>query len=190
MYTDLTDWNLVALAKRGEDTAFEEILRRYQPLVNHLQGEFYLPDMDRDEWQQEARIVLWKAVQHFNVTREKAFGSYYKTALLNRRRDLARRAHAKKRSTSSGHVEIDANPELLSNLLVDTWLATPDQVVIVRDTVSQCQATQFSNFERLVHEYACSGLSIVEIAASLNADGKQVKNALARIKKKLRNEFR
>lgn len=185
---DLTDWELVAMAQQDDSSAFEELMQRYQPLIISQHSGQRLSDMNLDEWQQEARIVLWKIMQRFNVERKNAFGTYFKVSLVNKRRDLARRAKAQKRRLLRGKLELDSDPVLRENVLIDHTM--PDAVVETRDTAAHCFDKLLSSFECQVQRCMLGQMSIEEIAASLEADVNQVKNAIERIRKKLRAEFK
>lgn len=185
-----TDWVLVEMAQKGDEDALMALRARYEPLVLSIHSQYHFPGLDREEWQQEATVVLWHVVVRFDVSRQRAFGSYYKTALLNSRHDYVRRANAKKRVLPEKSTSIDANPEYFESFLMDVTNGMPDEIMELRQLLLQIMNGVLSKGERSVVMCWMRGLSDQQIMAQLVMSPTQLHNASERVKRKARRFIR
>ncbi|GAX03258.1 DNA-directed RNA polymerase specialized sigma subunit [Secundilactobacillus pentosiphilus] len=180
------DWTLVEQARSGNESALIELLDRYRPLILSIQQRFYIQELELSEWLQESRIILWEVVNRFDVTRTHAFGSYLKTALLNCRRDYARRLNAKKRKAPGPVSSIDANPTFFADTLADERLFSSESLVIFQQRLLETVKKDLSKMERSVLIALVSGETEEVICERFGIDHIQFHNANERIKRKIR----
>lgn len=64
---ELTDEELVLLAKAGNERALEALLLRYDMLVANITKKFFIQGTELNDALQIARIALWEAVRNFDV---------------------------------------------------------------------------------------------------------------------------
>lgn len=183
---DQADWTLVEMAREGSESALQELMDRYKPLILSIQKRFYLQGLELSDWMQESRIVIWEVVNRFDVTRTHAFGSYLKAALLNCRRDCARRLNAKKRKATGPVSSIDANPSYFADTLADEQLFSSEGLVIFKQQLFETVKKDMSKMERSVLIALLSGETEEQICERFQLDGTQFHNANERIKRKLR----
>src|ERR671915_1542287 len=69
----MEDTALIEAAQRGDQLAFERLLRRYQRLLDAHASRFYLPGGDVDDLVQEAHIGFIKAVRFYRGGRGSSF---------------------------------------------------------------------------------------------------------------------
>jgi RNA polymerase sporulation-specific sigma factor len=67
---------LIEAAQRGDQLAFEWLLRRYQRLLDGHASRFYLPGGDADDLVREARIGFMKAVRFYRGGRGSSFRTF------------------------------------------------------------------------------------------------------------------
>lgn len=182
------DWELAQQAKAGNEDALCELMRRYEPLVVSIQLNYYLKCYDMRDWIQEAYIVLWRIVHRFDVERTRAFGMYFKQALLNRRRDIHRGMSTQKRRLVVSVTSLKVPDGWLEMFANQEW-RSPDDVVIVRQHVMKVLKKELSQLERGVILALVGGQTREEIMATFNLDKRQLHNATERIKRKIRQEF-
>src|SRR5918996_1394646 len=72
----MEDSALIEAAQRGDQLAFERLLRRYQRLLDAHASRCYLPDGDADDLVQEARIGFMKAVRFYRGGRGSSFHTF------------------------------------------------------------------------------------------------------------------
>ncbi|GAX08608.1 MAG TPA: hypothetical protein DDW71_08275 [Lactobacillus sp.] len=180
------DWVLVEKARDGNERALQELIDRYKPLILSIQNRYYLQELELSDWFQESVIVLWEVVNRFDVTRTHAFGSYLKAALLNRRRDYARRVNAKKRKATGPVTSIDANPTYFAETLADEHLFSSENRVIFQQQLVETVKKDMSKMERAVLIALLSGEAEEKICERFGLDHTQFHNANERIKRKIR----
>lgn len=180
------DWVLVKKAREGSESALQELMDRYNPLILSIQKRYYLQELELSEWLQESRIVLWEVVKRFDISRTHAFGSYLKTALLNCRRDYTRRINAKKRKATGPVSSIDANPTFFAETLADERLSSSENLVIFKQQLFETVKKEMSKMERSVLIALLSGETEADICQRFQIDHTQFHNANERIKRKIR----
>src|SRR5919106_5226632 len=80
----MEDSALIEAAQRGDQLAFERLLRRYQRLLDAHASRFYLPGGDADDLVQEARIGFLKAVRYYRGGRGSSFRSFAELCVSRR----------------------------------------------------------------------------------------------------------
>lgn len=171
--------SLLVAAKAGEQTAFEELLERYSPLIESLTSVFALSDPDADDFRQEACIAFYHAITHFDTLQEKVqFGLYAKTCIRNR---LISYARLMKRREPA--VSLEESDEIGDSIdPAQTLVEKEDYLALYRRIESV-----LSPYENRVWWMYLSGRTAREIAFQLEKDERSVQNAIYRIRQKLRN---
>ncbi|QMU07076.1 sigma-70 family RNA polymerase sigma factor [Levilactobacillus suantsaii] len=114
----LDDLQLIELIKRNDDSqAIQILFTRYRPVLARLQRQFYLPGHDADDWEQEARLVLYAGAHRFNTQRSRSFGAFYRLSLTHRVYDLIRQSQAQKRRART--ISVEAQGSFFADTLVD-----------------------------------------------------------------------
>ncbi|GAX00889.1 sigma factor [Secundilactobacillus silagei] len=189
MINNEADWILVEQARHGNEEALLELIRRYEPLVLSIQNRYYLQELETADWEQESKIVLWEVILRFDVSRTHAFGSYLKTALINRRHDHARRLNAKKRKANGPMTSIDAHPTFFAETLADKQLFSSDHLIIFRQRLVDIVKKEMSKMERAVLIALVSGDTEEAICNRFGLDHTQFHNANERIKRKIKRHL-
>ena len=175
---------LLLLAKEGDESAFGELVREYTPLldsaVNRYRGG--LSEQDVEELRQEALVAFHRAVVSFEVLYGNvSFGLYAKIcvskAIISSLRQLRK---------SEGVEFVSLDEVELSEL---GGSDDPVSAVIERENAAALRRfirENLSKYENSVWWMYYSGMSIDDIAESLQTSKKSVGNALSRIRQKLR----
>jgi RNA polymerase sporulation-specific sigma factor len=178
------DAGLVEAAQRGDQLAFERLLRRHQGLLDAHASRFYLPGGDQDDVAQEARIGFMKAVRFYRGGRGSSFRSFAELCVA---RQLASALTAARRA-KHGPLSESARGDQADRTLaaVPDRADSLDQVVAddrLRDLVRQ--AGEFSDLERNTLAHALAGWTSGEAARRLGVPRRSTDNALQRAKRKL-----
>src|SRR5918994_944955 len=72
----MEDSALIEPAQRGDQLAFERLLRRYRRMLDAHVSRFYLPGGDADDLVQEARVGFMKAVRFYRGGRGSSFRTF------------------------------------------------------------------------------------------------------------------
>ncbi|MFC6170205.1 RNA polymerase subunit sigma-70 [Loigolactobacillus jiayinensis] len=98
---------IITAAAAGNSNAFEHLFYLYRPMLKKIQQQYYLYGLDEDDWDQEARIVCFKAARRYRTDTRLTFGRYYQRCLLCRIYTLIRHQNAKKRQIYQHTVSIE-----------------------------------------------------------------------------------
>ncbi|MFD1439931.1 sigma-70 family RNA polymerase sigma factor [Lacticaseibacillus hegangensis] len=88
---------------------FKQVFDQYKPMVLRVITAYYIRDYTRDDWLQEARIAMLKAISHYDGTAGSKFGPFYRMVLLSHIHSLLRKHLAQKRSADTNAM-VMANP--------------------------------------------------------------------------------
>ncbi len=174
---------LLLLAKEGDGDAFARLAEEYKPMLDAAVAPHkdQISEPDFDDLRQEALLAFHRAVQSYEpLYGNVSFGLYAKIC-VNKAIISAFRQF--KKSSNIVLVPLDEiEPHELTG-------DDPAEAVIEQESASELRAfirENLSKYENSVWWMYYSGMSIDEIAESLNTTKKSVSNAIARIKRKLR----
>ena len=179
---------LICRVRRGDDSAFGELLEKYSPLIEasvvRALGEGELEPY-RDDFRQEATVAFYNSILTYDTEQhEVEFGLYAKiciaNALISQLRVLKKR-NAERLS--------DASVEgLLLNSLEDPSLKILEQESL--ESLYSIIRGNLSEFEYRVWQLYISGRTAREIGVVVGKDERSVNNAIYRIRRKLRAQLR
>lgn len=179
----LEDLQLIELIRtQGDSGAIQELFSRYRPVMLRLKQNYYLPGHDLDDWEQEARLVLWSVASKFNGKRSSSFGAFYKLNLTHRVYDLIRQSQAKKRNAPL--LSFESNWAYFADTLVDGRTQVGESVEI-RTTFRELLG-QLSKTEHLVLVELLTRASPLEISRKFEWELTRVVAAQHRCRLKLR----
>lgn len=92
------DYFLIALAKGGDRTAYDRIVRRYYGFVRLKASSYFLAGGDSDDLIQEGLVGLYKAVRDYRSDRESSFRNFAELCIT---RQIITRMSTSDRSSSS-----------------------------------------------------------------------------------------
>lgn len=165
-------------------TAFEELLQRYEPLIQSLVRKFSedaLVQRFREDLRQEATVAFYHAILVYDTEQtEVDFGLYAKicisNALISQQRKLKRRAMEPLTDTERDnffvHETEDPSESILEQERVEALC------LVIRNNLS--------TFEYRVWQYYMSGRTAKEIGELMGKEERSISNAIYRIRKKLR----
>lgn len=150
---DLTDEELVFLAKAGDERAFEALLLRYDNLISNITRKFFIQGTDNNDTLQIARIGLWEAVQNFD--KSKGLFRPFMGMVVKRRLQSAVRQSFRcvnlpcLKSCSLDAIIHEENEEHLYNRIV----VEEDPLKDYQDKIFKCEFNKFINSELSEVEY-------------------------------------
>ena len=175
---------LVIQAKNDNQIAFAQLCSQYEPLLVSMAHKHSTMCKDGmfDEFLQEAKIALHKAVVSFDLNSTTSFGAYAKVVIYHKLVDLVRRMNSKKRKT----VDIElTSDEIASN-------EAPQDEVVWRELGEKLMKRVeglLSPYEKNVLSMLISGHKAKEISLQIGKNEKSVNNAIFRIRSKLKGVY-
>jgi len=195
-----TAWRLLEAAQRGELGAQEELVRRYEPLVQRVVWKLRLPrGCDRDDLAQEARVGLLAAIRAWRPERG-PFPAFADRCATNQALLALQAACARKHQVLSLAISLDsphehsANPAddgrapaLLDTLAAPATRADPQaRLLMLEQLASVLRALPtLTPSERAALAMALNGLSYTRLAPTLGGTPKAASQAAYRARRKL-----
>ena len=189
------DYFLIALAKQGDRTAYDRIVRRYYGFVRLKASSYFLAGGDADDLLQEGLVGLYKAVRDYRSDRESSFRNFaelcitrqiitaVKTASRNKHAPLNQYVSFAQTPTAAGDSETtleDVLPGPMSEEPAERAIASEELAALV-----SCLGSVLSDLESRVLSLYLDGNSYELIGERLECDTKTVDNALQRVKRKV-----
>ena len=189
------DGYLIALAKQGDATAYDRIVRRYYGFVRLKASSYFLAGGDGDDLIQEGLVGLYKAVRDYRTDRESSFRNFAELCITRQIITAVKTATRNKHTPLNQYVSFSSTPATamdgeptLDEVIPGPSVNDPVNQVIsseeVRSLVS-CLSTALSELESRVLSLYLDGLSYEDIGARIGCDTKTVDNALQRDKRKV-----
>lgn len=175
----MTEQELVLAARRGDDSAFEELVRAYEKKVYHLALRMCLDQEDAFEIAQEAFLSAWRGLKFFRG--DSSFSTWLYRLTSNAAIDYLRR----KRRQGEG-------PSLDDE---ETFIDPPDpgpspqrraENRELREALDRGLRELSPEHRQVLLLRELQGLSYEEIAGALDLDLGTVKSRIARARDKLR----
>jgi RNA polymerase sporulation-specific sigma factor len=191
----ISDEDLVAEARGGDDLAIEALLHRYRHYARAKARSYFLAGADREDIVQEGMIGLYKAIRDFQADRSTAFRAFAELCITRQIITAIKTATRQKHSPLNSYVSLnrsvggdDDDDRPLGDALVSQTSVDPAELVISAEEMESIRSSMgklLSNLEIDVLQLYMDGKSYQEIAGMLGRHVKSIDNALQRIKRKL-----
>jgi len=192
------DGFLIALAKQGDRTAYDRLVRRYHGFVRLKASSYFLLGGESDDLIQEGLLGLYKAIRDYRTDRESSFRNFAELCITRQIITAVKTATRNKHTPLNQYVSFSQTPAAAgdSETTLDEILPGPT----VHDPVNQVIATEelaslvaclsgvsgvLSDLESRVLSLYLDGYSYEVIGEKLECDTKTVDNALQRVKRKV-----
>jgi RNA polymerase sporulation-specific sigma factor len=192
---EVDDEYLVALAKRGNPGAYDQIVRRYRGFVRLKASAYFLLGGDADDLNQEGLLGLFKAVRDFRSDRESSFRNFAELCITRQIITAVKTASRHKHSPLNQYVSFGQSPAgqgdsdaTLEDVLPGAAINDPANQLIASeelDSLVACLSSVLSDLESSVLSLYLDGHSYEAVGERLDCDTKTVDNALQRVKRKV-----
>ena len=180
MHKDTDVGDLIIKCRSHDDSAFDELVRRYTPMMRKVIAGFDNVCCDFDELFAEACVALHTAAQRFNVEQDEVtFGLYARICVRNRIVDLLRNSESE-RNISDCDIE-----QMADESSVETSLVERERF----NHILSSAKTLLSDYEYRVLLLHIQGYKTAAIASMLGRSAKSVDNAKSRLFRRLRQEI-
>lgn len=182
-YSHLTDEQLAALVKDGDDSAFETLAIKYLRNINFIAQKYSAEGYEQNDFVQEGLLGLLYACRTFDKNASASFKSYVDIIVERRFISIVRKDNAKKAIPVKNIVQLDNLDES-----VEDKAQNPEELLLCREHLSQVLAKlreHLTDAEYNVLALYCGGHSYKQIAEKLSITPKSADNALQRARKKI-----
>ena len=197
MYNDfnnMSDEELLALAKDGDGSVTEYILEKYRNFVRAKSRTYFLIGADREDIIQEGMIGLYKAIRDYRTDSGSSFRSFADLCITRQIITAIKTATRQKHIPLNSYVSLnrpayeDEGDNTLLDSVIEKHRFDPEEIMINKERFQLLEeklVTSLSKYESKVLRRYISGHSYTDIAAELGKSEKSIDNALQRIKKKI-----
>ena len=176
---------LLHAVRAGDQDAFSALLLQYRPLIDRAVDRFsvQLPgEESREDIRQEALAAFYDAIRSYQTDQERVgFGLYAKVCIGNRLVSHLRRERKQQGLLSLDELNAErvmgADGDLLSMIIEE------EEAQLLSASIKEV----LSSFEYDVFSLYFKGTSSAQIAQAMQKSVKSIDNAIARIRKKLKN---
>ena len=176
------DEDLAIYAQQGNNSAADELLRRYQPFVRKLSVRYFGASLETDDIVQEGLIGLLSAIYSFSTGKNAAFRTYCAACINNAIKSAIRSNTGMKNIPLNTYISID-DIELISDISPEDLFIDEEKTNFINKLIID----ELSELEKNVLALHIDGNDYKTIAAMLDITDKTVDNALQRVRKKLKN---
>ena len=190
---ELSDEEVVRIAKSGDKQALEHIIIRYRNFVYSKAKKFFLVGSEPDDLIQEGMIGLYEAVKNFQD--EKAsFKAFAGVCIKRKMISAVKTATRNKHKPLNSYISLDKNAydtegeSVLIDAVSPKYPQNPEAIVIDKENLNGIENKinrTLSKLELEVLMYYLDGYSYQQIAEKIDRDVKAVDNAIQRIKRKI-----
>ena len=195
-YEGLTDEELIALFRDGDQEAMEMLLNKYKEMVLRKAKSMYILGGDSDDLIQEGMLGLFKAVRDYDCGRDASFRTFAQLCVTRQLYTAVKASSRKKHLPLNTAISLsrpvredgEEDEEFLDCLEADAS-SNPEVYLIGQEEIERLEEKiekELSPLEKQVLELHLTGMGYVEIAHVLNRDEKSTDNALQRIRTKLK----
>lgn len=189
------DGYLIALAKQGDPTAYDRIVRRYYGFVRLKASSYFLAGGDSDDLIQEGLVGLYKAVRDYRTDRESSFRNFAELCITRQIITAVKTATRNKHTPLNQYVSFSSSPSssmegepTLDEIIPGPTVHDPVNQVISSEelrSLVDCLSSQLSELESRVLALYLDGYSYEQVGERIGCDTKTVDNALQRVKRKI-----
>ncbi len=191
---NMRDEELVSLAKAGNASALDFLLKKYSETVKRIAGRYFLVGADRDDLVQEGMIGLFKSVSSFEEGKNASFRSFAELCVNRNILTAIKGAMRQKHQPLNSYVSLDRpvygdkeDAATLMDVMGRSETANPEDILLSRErfgAIEKGLLRFLSSMEYNVLVYYLRGENYECIAERLGTDKKAVDNALQRIRRK------
>lgn len=190
----MTDEELTLKAQNGDETAVNELLKKYKSLINKLSRSYFLIGGDIEDIVQEGMIGLYKAIMNFKDKKNASFKTFATTCIRNQIQSAVRVASSEKNKVLSTALPImeenksEDDDEDEMEIIIPSSIPLPEDQILEKEKVKEifdAIKSSLSILEYKVLLLYLKGFNYNEISQSMNISKKSIDNALTRIKNKL-----
>lgn len=193
-FRDMTDEQIVALARENDQEALEFLINKYRNFVRSKARSYFLIGADHDDIMQEGMIGLYKAIRDFRADKLSSFRAFAELCITRQIITAIKTATRKKHIPLNSYVSLnkpiydEESDRTLLDVISGTKVSNPEELIINQEDYSSIEAKIVELLSGLEWEVLISylqGKSYQEIALELQRHVKSIDNALQRVKRKL-----
>lgn len=193
-FDNLTDEEVVAIAKADNSDATDYIIDKYKNFVKSRARTYFLIGADKEDIIQEGMIGLYKAIRDYDPDKPASFRGFAEICITRQIITAIKTATRQKHIPLNSYVSLnkpvydDESERTMLEMVAKKESFNPEEIMITKEHFTfmiEKMAEVLSSLEWRVMNLFLDGKSYSEIAKKLGKSEKSIDNALQRIKKKV-----
>lgn len=193
-YEEMTDEQIVEIARNGDIDAQEFLINKYKNYVRAKARTYFLLGGDKEDLIQEGMIGMYKAIRDFRSDKLSSFRAFAELCITRQIITAIKTATRQKHIPLNSYVSLNKpiydedSDRTLLDVITGNKVTDPEELIISREEFSEIEEKMgelLSSLEWQVLMYYLEGKSYQEIAEDLGRHVKSIDNALQRVKRKL-----
>ncbi len=186
---NLSDQELLIMAKRKDDFAIEELLNRFKYIPLSVARSYFLVGGAEEDLVQEGMIGLYRAINTYDDEKG-SFKTFVYTCVKNSIISLVKKSKSKKNEPLNEYISLSGDEENDADkkIFFQDAKFSPEQIFINKESEIELQEkikSAFSKSEFEIFNYYIKGYNYQTISEKVNKPIKSVDNSIQRIKKKI-----
>ena len=182
MTVDMEKLWIECVKENNDSRALVNLVRRYQPMINKMHAQYFIPGYELMDWYQEALLVCYQTCFVFDGDSGSKFGSFFKLKFKNHIIDIIRRENAQKRKANVGTKPLDMVPVEDKK---DTGAIENCERLELQGRLQEIVAN-FSDLELLGFQFLLGKISKMDACHRANCDLQQIERAIKRSELKIK----
>lgn len=187
----------IIFCKVGHWEYFENIYIIYKPYILYLAKTYFYKDGDKEDLIQQGLIGLYSAIQRFDIHKSRNFENFAKLCIRKSMLQIIRSSNAKKNTIHSDSIFfynlININNYMVLDTIKNNKVMSPEDILIQREeneNMLRLIKENLTNLEKSVFVLHINGYSLKDIGKELDINYKSVDNAMARVRKKMKQKLK
>ncbi len=183
--------NLVERAKIGDEEALQRIYEQYFALISFKVNRFHLAYSEREDFIQEGRIGLFKAIKLYDRHKGAGFPTFASICIEGQLITAFNKSNNLKskmiKTAIMNHHELSNEQKIDGTIYSNS--ADPESLLLGKEKLTdlkKCFKNNLSKLEAEILDEMLLGLTYLEIAEKIGKRPKTVDNAMQRIKRKMK----
>ncbi len=190
-------YELIRRAQKGDEYAFEKLLKIFQRYIYSIVRRFYLKDGDYDDLIQEAHIAFHQAVMAYENNDESIdMDSFSFICITRRLSSKIRTSNSLKNSVLTEAIEnrkhLETCRDTEKSKKPEAYFSSPEDLYIFQETIDEYFKVinkSCSEMTAKIFDLRIQGYDYDTIAKELDISAKMVDNCIQSARKKLRKKF-
>ncbi|WP_027399740.1 RNA polymerase sporulation sigma factor SigH [Anaerovorax odorimutans] len=193
-YKDISDEDIVLMARQGNEEAEEYLIRKYKDVVRSKAHAYFMVGADNEDIVQEGMIGIFRAIKSFNITKQTSFKTFAEICINRQIITAIKRATRLKHSPLNMSVSLNKpivdsdSVKTLAETLSSDSNSDPEALYLLKEDLDYIEGKGsdiFSDLELRVWNEYLHGKTYIEIAEITGKSPKAIDNAIQRTKRKL-----
>lgn len=193
-YDEMTDEQVVEIARDGDIDAQEYLINKYRNYVRAKARTYFLLGGDKEDLIQEGMIGMYKAIRDFRSDKLSSFRAFAELCITRQIITAIKTATRQKHIPLNSYISLNKpiydedSDRTLLDIITGNKVSDPEELIISREEFTEIEEKMgelLSPLEWQVLMYYLEGKSYQEIAEDLGRHVKSIDNALQRVKRKL-----